>query len=110
MPALARSFCVVAPDQRGRELSGKPAGGYDTTTLAGDLVALMGALGHEWFAVAGHDIGVWIGYALADPDALRSSFADYRAFDATIAKNRRRTTRRLTMPVLAIAQPKATAT
>jgi pimeloyl-ACP methyl ester carboxylesterase len=65
MPALARSFSVVAPDQRGRGLFGKPAGGYDTATLAGDLVALMDALGHERFAVAGHDVGVWIGYALA---------------------------------------------
>jgi pimeloyl-ACP methyl ester carboxylesterase len=65
MPALARGFSVVAPDQRGCGLSGKPAGGYDTGTLAGDLAALMDALGHERFAVAGHDTGLWIGYALA---------------------------------------------
>jgi pimeloyl-ACP methyl ester carboxylesterase len=65
MPALARDFSVVAPDQRGRGLSGKPEDGYDTGTLAGDLVALMRALGHERFAVAGHDIGMWISYALA---------------------------------------------
>jgi pimeloyl-ACP methyl ester carboxylesterase len=65
MPALARGFSVVAPDQRGRGLSGKPEDGYDTGTLAGDLVALMHALGHERFAVAGHDIGMWISYALA---------------------------------------------
>ena len=65
MPALARDFQVVAPDQRGTGLSGKPEDGYDTGTLAGDLVALMDALGHERFAVAGHDTGMWIGYALA---------------------------------------------
>ena len=65
MPALARDFFVVVPDQRGTGLSGKPAGGYDTGTLAGDLVALMDALGHQRFAVAGHDTGLWIGYALA---------------------------------------------
>jgi len=65
MPALARDFFVVAPDQRGTGLSGKPADGYDTGTLAGDLVALMDALGHQRFAVAGHDTGMWIGYALA---------------------------------------------
>jgi pimeloyl-ACP methyl ester carboxylesterase len=65
MPALARDFSVVAPDQRGTGLSGKPAGGYDTGSLAGDLVALMDALGHRRFAVAGHDTGMWIGYALA---------------------------------------------
>ena len=38
----------------------------------------------------------------ADPDALRGSFAAYRALDATIAQNERRTTRRLTLPVLGI--------
>jgi pimeloyl-ACP methyl ester carboxylesterase len=65
MPALAREFTVVAPDQRGTGLSGRPEDGYDTGTLAGDLAALMGALGHERFAVAGHDTGMWIGYALA---------------------------------------------
>jgi pimeloyl-ACP methyl ester carboxylesterase len=65
MPALARDFQVVAPDQRGTGLSGRPADGYDTGTLAGDLVALMDALGHQRFAMAGHDTGMWIGYALA---------------------------------------------
>jgi pimeloyl-ACP methyl ester carboxylesterase len=65
MPALARDFFVVAPDQRGTGLSGKPPEGYDTGTLAGDLVALMDALGHQRFAMAGHDTGMWIGYALA---------------------------------------------
>jgi pimeloyl-ACP methyl ester carboxylesterase len=72
MPALARDFAVVAPDQRGTGLSGKPQDGYDTGTLAGDLVALMDAQGHRRFAVAGHDTGMWIGYALAadHPDRL----------------------------------------
>jgi len=65
MPALARDFQVIAPDQRGTGLSGRPADGYDTGTLAGDLVALMDALGHQRFAMAGHDTGMWIGYALA---------------------------------------------
>ena len=65
MPALARGFSVVVPDQRGCGLSGKPEDGYDTGTLAADLAALMDALGHRRFAVAGHDTGMWIGYALA---------------------------------------------
>jgi pimeloyl-ACP methyl ester carboxylesterase len=188
MPALARDFTVIAPDQRGCGLSGRPEDGYDTGTLAGDLVALMDTLGHRRFAVAGHDTGMWIGYALAadhpgrvdrlavaetplpgvspspplfasahlnnalwhfafnrldavndqlvtgreevyfgwqfaakaarplpgyavrhyidtlaaDPGALHASFAIYRALDATIAQNQQRTTRRLTLPVLAI--------
>jgi pimeloyl-ACP methyl ester carboxylesterase len=72
MPALARDFQVVAVDQRGRGLSDKPAGGYDTGTLAGDMVALMDALGHERFAVVGHDTGFAISYALAadHPDRI----------------------------------------
>jgi pimeloyl-ACP methyl ester carboxylesterase len=65
MPALARDFTVVVPDQRGIGLSGRPADGYDTGTLAADLAALMDALGHDRFAVAGHDTGMWISYALA---------------------------------------------
>jgi len=65
MSVLARDFTVVAADQRGCGLSGRPEGGYDTGTLASDLIALMDALGYQRFAVAGHDTGMWIGYALA---------------------------------------------
>jgi pimeloyl-ACP methyl ester carboxylesterase len=65
MPALARDFEVVAVDQRGIGLSDRPADGYDTGTQAGDMVAVMRALGHERFAVVGHDTGFAIGYALA---------------------------------------------
>ena len=65
MPALARDFTVIAVDQRGIGLSDKPATGYDTGTLAEDLVAMMSSLGHDRFAVVGHDTGFAIGYALA---------------------------------------------
>jgi pimeloyl-ACP methyl ester carboxylesterase len=65
MPALARDFRVVAVDQRGIGLSDKPPDGYDTGTLAGDLVALMTAFGHQRFAVYGTDVGMPIAYALA---------------------------------------------
>jgi pimeloyl-ACP methyl ester carboxylesterase len=65
MPELARDFEVIAVDQRGIGLTDKPEGGYDTGTLAADLVALMDALGHERFAVVGHDTGLIISYALA---------------------------------------------
>jgi pimeloyl-ACP methyl ester carboxylesterase len=65
MPTLARDFQVVAVDQRGTGLSDKPHGGYDTGTLAADLVSLMDALGHERFALYGTDTGMPISYALA---------------------------------------------
>jgi pimeloyl-ACP methyl ester carboxylesterase len=65
MPALARDFEVIAPDQRGIGLTDKPQNGYDPGTLANDLVALMDALGHQRFAVVGTDTGLPISYALA---------------------------------------------
>jgi pimeloyl-ACP methyl ester carboxylesterase len=65
MPALARDFAVIAVDQRGIGLSDKPQSGYDTATLANDLVALMGVLGHQRFALYGTDVGMPIAYALA---------------------------------------------
>src|SRR5262249_13359036 len=65
MPALARDFEVIAVDQRGIGLSDKPEQGYDTRTLANDLVGLMDARGHQQFAVVGVDTEMLIGYALA---------------------------------------------
>ncbi|MGC0343910.1 pimeloyl-ACP methyl ester carboxylesterase [Streptomyces sp. SLBN-8D4] len=65
MPALARRHTVVAVDSRGAGLSDKPDDGYDSGTLAADLLALMAALGHDRFDVVGHDIGTWTAYALA---------------------------------------------
>ena len=65
MPALARDYTLIAPDQRGIGLSEKIQGGYDAATLAGDLAALMTELGYQRFAVVGHDTGYIISYALA---------------------------------------------
>ena len=65
MPALAREFRVVAVDQRGIGLSDKPEDGYDTATLANDMVALMDVLGYEHFALYGTDTGMPIAYAVA---------------------------------------------
>ena len=65
MPALAQDFQVIAIDQRGMGLSDKPQEGYDCATLANDLVGALDALGHQRFAVAGHDTGMVIAYALA---------------------------------------------
>ena len=65
MPALAQRFTVIAVDQRGMGLTDKPESGYDSRTLANDLVALMDALGYERFSVVGFDTGMVISYALA---------------------------------------------
>ncbi|WP_421733170.1 alpha/beta fold hydrolase [Cellulomonas sp.] len=65
MPELAKDYTVVAVDQRGIGLTDKPESGYDAATLASDLAALMAELGHDRFAVVGHDTGLVISYALA---------------------------------------------
>lgn len=65
MPVLAERYSLVVAEPRGLGLSDKPATGYDTRILADDFVSLMAALGHQRFAVVGHDIGMWVGYALA---------------------------------------------
>ena len=57
MPRLAGHFSVVAIDLRGAGFSDCPQGGYDKATMARDAHDVMVALGHERYAVCGHDIG-----------------------------------------------------
>jgi len=65
MLPLAKHFTLVVPDPRGLGISDKPEDGYDTGTLGRDLFGLMTTLGHERFAMVGHDCGMWVGYAMA---------------------------------------------
>ena len=65
IPALAAKRTVIAPDMRGSGYSDKPPSGYDKATLAKDAQALMSGLGFKRYAVAGHDIGGMVAYALA---------------------------------------------
>ncbi len=71
MPALAQDFTVIAVDQRGMGLTDKPETGYDSGALAADLIALMDAFAFDRFAVAGHDTGMVISYALAADNPRR---------------------------------------
>jgi haloacetate dehalogenase len=69
-PGLARWFSVVAPDVKGYGDSEAPApapdsSNYSKRALAAELVALMRALGHERFAVVGHDRGARVAYRMA---------------------------------------------
>ena len=69
-PRLAGTHSIVAPDLRGYGASRAPAGGpcgerYSKREMAGELVRLMAALGHERFAVVGHDRGARVAYRLA---------------------------------------------
>jgi pimeloyl-ACP methyl ester carboxylesterase len=58
---------VAAPDQRGYNLSDKPAGiaAYRLDVLADDVLGLADALGHARFAVVGHDWGGVVAWHLA---------------------------------------------
>lgn len=65
MPLLAEHFSVVAVDLRGAGVSDCPLDGYDKVTMARDVHEVMLALGHERYAVCGHDIGGMVALALA---------------------------------------------
>jgi haloacetate dehalogenase len=69
-PLLADRHTVICPDLRGYGESAKPPTTpdhepYSKRAMAGDCVALMRALGHERFAVAGHDRGAYVATRLA---------------------------------------------
>ncbi|MFE3456056.1 alpha/beta fold hydrolase [Nocardiopsis aegyptia] len=61
---LAADHTVICPDLRGYGASDKPvedgADTYSKRTMAADVVALARALGHERFALAGHDRGALV--------------------------------------------------
>ena len=61
---LAASHTVICPDLRGYGDSDKPAEDgpdtYSKRTMAADIVALAAALGHDRFALAGHDRGALV--------------------------------------------------
>ncbi|MGS2618205.1 alpha/beta fold hydrolase [Micromonospora sp. LZ34] len=61
---LAADHTVICPDLRGYGDSDKPADtdgtAYAKRTMAADIVALARALGHERFALAGHDRGALV--------------------------------------------------
>jgi pimeloyl-ACP methyl ester carboxylesterase len=63
--ALAPHHTVIAPDMRGIGDTGLGDGPLDFKSVATELAALMQTLGHERYAVVGHDLGGGVGYALA---------------------------------------------
>jgi haloacetate dehalogenase len=76
-PELARHCTLVIADLRGYGASSAPAGDaqhtiYSKRTMARDCLDVMRALGHQRFAVAGHDRGGRVAYRLAldHPEAV----------------------------------------
>jgi haloacetate dehalogenase len=78
-PELTRYATLVIPDLRGYGTSSAPPGDaehktYSKRAMAEDCLALMRALGHERFVVAGHDRGARVAYRLAldHPEAVEA--------------------------------------
>lgn len=73
---LATDHTVICPDLRGYGASDKPDEAdriaYAKRTMATDVVALARALGHERFALAGHDRGALVAFraGLDHPEAV----------------------------------------
>jgi haloacetate dehalogenase len=74
---VAAGHTVVCPDLRGYGRSSKPPTNddhapYSKRAMAGDVVTLMRGLGHDRFAVVGHDRGSYVAFRLAmdHPDAV----------------------------------------
>lgn len=69
-PSLSKTHTVVAADLRGYGKSAKPAttpdhSSYSKRAMADDMVELMAKLGHQRFAVCGHDRGGRVAHRLA---------------------------------------------
>jgi haloacetate dehalogenase len=69
-PLLTERHTVVLADLRGYGASSAPPGGprgegYTKREIAAELVEVMAGLGHERFAVVGHDRGARVGYRMA---------------------------------------------
>ena len=67
MAGLADRFTVVAMDQRGYNLSDKPAGveNYDMRLLVGDVLAVIKSVGQQKAIVVGHDWGGVVAWQVA---------------------------------------------
>lgn len=68
IPALAEAgFRVIAPDQRGYNLSDKPKGvsAYNVDTLAKDVVGLFDHFGIQKARLVGHDWGAVVAWTVA---------------------------------------------
>lgn len=69
---MTDEFRIIMPDLRGLGDTTRPAGGYDKRTVAADVWELLTGLGVTSFALAGHDWGGVVAFALAadHPDAV----------------------------------------
>ncbi|MGH9766978.1 MAG: alpha/beta fold hydrolase [Blastocatellia bacterium] len=73
-PRLAVNHRVLAIDRRGSGLTGKPADGYDHTTLASDLAAFIETLQLGSVILVAHSFGgeIAMTFAASNPNALQA--------------------------------------
>jgi len=66
-PLATAGYRVIAPDQRGYNLSDKPKGikAYAIDKLSNDILGLIDALGYKKVNLIGHDWGAVVAWALA---------------------------------------------
>jgi len=66
-PLVEAGYRVIVPDQRGYNLSDKPAGvdQYMMPVLVDDILGLADTLGYDRFYLAGHDFGAMVSWSLA---------------------------------------------
>ncbi len=65
MPLLGSAYRVIAPDLPGQGDSDRPAGGYDTQSLAVAVHGLLRQIGVDRYFLAAHDVGAWVAYPYA---------------------------------------------
>ena len=111
-PRLAERFTVVAADLPGLRRLVPPAGRPTTTpphakrALAADLVAAMAALGHDAFAVAGHDRGGRVAYRMALDHPRRRRRASRCSTSSRPARSGARADATLRARLLALGVPR----
>jgi pimeloyl-ACP methyl ester carboxylesterase len=66
-------YRIIAPDQRGHGLSGKPVSKYTSAEMAADIIGLMDHLNIDKVLLVGHSMGASIAgyFAATCPDRLR---------------------------------------
>jgi pimeloyl-ACP methyl ester carboxylesterase len=77
IPALAEGHRLICPDLRGFGWSEAPAGPYEISELADDIVALLDHLGLDQVDLIGHDWGGYTGFLLClrEPRRIRRYLA-----------------------------------
>jgi pimeloyl-ACP methyl ester carboxylesterase len=77
VPLLAPHARLVMIDLRGFGWSDAPPDGYDKQTMAGDVLAVLDALGLQRVSLVGHDWGAWIGFlaCVAAPERFQAFLA-----------------------------------